>query len=196
MQLKILRILTISIKVDSRKKKAWAVAGIAVHLLGDTFAHRAMVPTEATYSKQYFTDTKLKELNKRTDEYVIEFRDIKKYSKASIKTADINKVYEDNPQFYSNRFDAASAAIGIMVEDLKALNGYNIIKILKNCGIDTTDEKTRIRLNNLVNYGNSAGYTGTDLALYSTSGYKANYIDNACTPGDLDVYDYPTGAVC
>lgn len=157
----------------------YMLLGIAAHVLGDTFAHRTMVPKAAqggsasdakTFKKTDFVNwTKFQA---RVADSVIEFRDIGHYMKAGLKNN-----YTDNISFYSDRYAAAKKGVANMIGNYQADKGFSITRFY-------TDGLGR-NLNNFQAYAVSAGYSD-NVSAFSTGKYR---VDGS---NDRDHVDYPS----
>ena len=92
----------------------------------------------------------------------MEFRDIRVYA-----IDDVRSKYEDNPSFYSTRYEASINATYNMIQFFKAKKDFMVDKIL----LENTS--FNLELNNLQAYTKSAGYN-TDVEKYSTYDYRCN----------------------
>lgn len=170
----------------------WMIMGYAVHLLGDIFAHRTMVPTQASFEakktstnfkKSDFNSDMLSEIKKQIKNNNIEFRDIQHYT-----TNKKPSWYEDNVDFYPNRYKASGNAVYKLIRAFESRTLFNPIAVMtKGVGF-------QMKLNNFKGYTNSAGYNGNEVTSYSTSSFRVNAMkkDGILQPmsNEIDCYDY------
>lgn len=172
--------------VTGKSQRIYMMLGIAAHLLGDTYAHRTMVPTDVkwgsskdnqTFVKNDFTDwTKFKT---RVTANVIEFRDIKSY----LKNVDANN-YTDKTDFYSNRYKGTKKAVANLFKRFGNNNTFSVKKFYHG------DETGFGRLlNNLSAYAISAGYSD-DLSQNSTKEYRVDFPNGSVRKNERDYVDY------
>lgn len=173
---------------STQEWKAWAILGVAIHMLGDTYAHRTMLPKSATGGSQRTATSMIKsdftdwaKFNATKNNAVIEFRDIKNY----MKTKSALK-YEDYTGFYGNRYTATKDAVANMITAFRNKRDFDV-KLIFVDGV-----KFSLRLNNFSEYAKSAGYN-TDVSSMSTKIYRANwkYIGTGKRLNDDDRKDYP-----
>lgn len=170
----------------------WLVMGFAVHLTGDIFAHRTIVPSNTGYSDEKtaskfdindFEKDGLAKIKKEVKAGNIEFRDIRLYT-SSHKPSE----YEDDTSFYPNRYNAAGNAVAKLTTGFEAGRKYSVKYILLD------DVGFKMRLNNLINYTNSAGFKGEEVAAIGTKNFRVNMrtVNGTLKPYDneLDAYNY------
>lgn len=173
--------------VSGKSQRIYMMLGIAAHLLGDTYAHRTMVPKNVnwgstkdnhTFVKSDFIDWS--KCKTRVEANVIEFRDIKCY----LKNADSNN-YTDKTDFYSNRYTGAKGAIANLFKRFGNNKTFSVKKFYH--GDETGFGR---QLNNLTAYANSAGYYD-DLSAYSTAEYRVDFPDGSSPrKNERDYVDY------
>lgn len=158
--------------ISGNKNLKYMIFGIAVHLLGDTFAHRTMVPKTADstiFNKSDFKDWA--NFEARVSDSVIECRDISSYLKNDAGG------YADRISFYSDRYTAAQSGVSNMISYYLQDKGLNIKKFF-------TSNFSK-KLNNFQAYSLSAGYLD-DVSAFSTGKYR---VDGS---NDRDHVDYPS----
>lgn len=142
--------------------KAAYIIGFALHLLGDTYAHRTMVPREDTElnSGLFGSNEKLRiNFNIKKINFVIETRDLKFFELNS---------YEDDGDFYKERHDASEKSVKNILSLYQANNAFSPHTIfIAGVGYN-------LKLNNLRAYGESNGYTNEGLESISTDVYRVN----------------------
>lgn len=155
------------------------IMGLAVHLLGDTFAHRTMVPkdAESSFASSNFTSGDWNGFKARLADYVIEFRDIKTYSDSGL-----NSVYEDNTSFYSNRYNATKKTVKNLITLYNGDKVFDLGKIISGFGFLR-------KLNNFQGYADSAG-CGIDVSDYSTEVFRVDHPDKGVKDNEKDYVDY------
>ncbi len=158
--------------------KSYMIMGLAAHLLGDTFAHRTMVPKDAKFDKAYFGGN-WGDFQNRLADYVIEFRDIKKYSTDSNAS---RKAYEDNISFYPNRYNATEKSVRNLLALYKNNNAFNLGSIIKDFGFVR-------KLNNFQAYANSAGFS-TNVFAYSTDVFRVDWFGGEDEDNESDYENY------
>lgn len=148
--------------------KSYMIMGLAAHLLGDTFAHRAMVPKDAasSFDSSDFTTAGWTDFKKRLADYVIEFRDIKNYTKNEVGTG----VYEDNISFYPNRYNATKKSVENLLALYKNNNAFNLGTIISGFGFVR-------ELNNFQAYADSAGCL-INVSAYSTDNFRVDRFES------------------
>ena len=145
----------------NNKEKAAKILGLATHLLGDTFAHRTMVPQNAQLSKSDFNSADWSALKWRIEKFVIETRDLKYYGAETSK-------YEDNPSFYSVRFSASKQCVGNLIKL------YNDGEAFSSKKIYVSGVSFNLKLNNLSSYAISNIVQNDSLDAISTKDYRVN----------------------
>ncbi len=158
--------------------KSYMIMGLAAHLLGDTFAHRTMVPKDAKFDKAYFGGN-WGDFQNRLADYVIEFRDIKKYSTDSNAS---RKAYEDNISFYPNRYNATEKSVRNLLALYKNNKAFNLGPIIKDFGFVR-------KLNNFQAYANSAGFS-TNVSAYSTDVFRVDWFGGEDEDNESDYENY------
>ncbi len=162
----------------SKKENRLMTIGIAIHLVGDTYAHRAMLPG---YKINDFNKKEMKDWDTFYNSYcagTLEFRDIKWFQKVKD-----NSKYEDNKSFYPNRYNTSLTAIEQLLtifRDKKSFNPDKIYGLVRFEG----------QLNNLYAYADAAGYTSDKLAYNSTAQYRANVVNGKAGVYDLGYAEY------
>ena len=140
--------------------------GFAVHLVGDIYAHRTMVPENDTkITAETFVGIK-KEwweiYRQKRSHFVIETRDLKNFG---LDTGD----FEDNRKdFYKQRFNASNKSVG------NILTLYSGDKAFSPHAIFIAGVGYTLKLNNLRAYGESNGYVNVGLDAISTDVYRVN----------------------
>ena len=148
---------------DSNKKIAATIMGFALHLVGDIYAHRTMVPENDTQIKRKaFKSDELWDIyyNKRVH-FVIEMRDLKKFK---LKTTE----FEDKESIYDERIKASKKSVENILTLYQADQAFSPYKIFI-AGVGYT-----LKLNNLRAYGESNGYANEGLGAISTDVYRVN----------------------
>ena len=148
---------------DSNKKIAATIMGFALHLVGDIYAHRTMVPENDTQIKRKaFKSDELWDIyyNKRVH-FVIEMRDLKKFK---LKTTE----FEDKESIYDERIKASKKSVENILTLYQADQAFSPYKIFI-AGVGYT-----LKLNNLRAYGESNGYANEGLGVISTDVYRVN----------------------
>lgn len=151
---------------ESNKKIAASIMGFAVHLVGDIYAHRTMVPENDTkITAETFVGIK-KEwweiYRQKRSHFVIETRDLKNFG---LDTGD----FEDNRKdFYKQRFNASNKSVG------NILTLYSGDKAFSPHAIFIAGVGYTLKLNNLRAYGESNGYVNVGLDAISTDVYRVN----------------------
>lgn len=121
------------------------ILGYAAHLAGDVFAHRTMVPSVSGFTLSDFDS----DFSADVKAGIVAFRDIELYAKDG---TEYNSKYIDNPSFYPNRYNDASANISDMLTtkaenfDYYAFLGpfsngvklENFKQYVKNSGLDVS----------------------------------------------------------
>lgn len=175
------------------------IMGMAVHLLGDTFAHRTMVPRTAGSVNSLFSDYSTvnnrfytghfrdwQDFYNRQQDWVLETRDINMYKASG---TDTKKYYEDNSEsggFYVSRYTYTKKTINSML-NLFSVNGgsgsaYNPTTIFDQSGYS-------LYLNNLNAYAHHAGYTDFS-CYYSTNRFRVDMVDGILHPNEQDCLYY------
>ena len=161
------------VKVGSKDERRYMILGMAAHLIGDTFAHRTMIPEGLTggssRGSKTFATSHFKNWNDFYDRYqktYVEFRDISKYLKSGQKN-----LYTDRVDFLPNRFEAS-----------KDGNGFSASKFFLETGFAK-------KLNNLNGYMQSAG-EGAIAGNLSTSNYRVDAADGKIATNVKDYVDY------
>ena len=125
----------------------------------------------------------LSEIKKQIKNNNIEFRDIQHYT-----TNKKPSWYEDNVDFYPNRYKASGNAVYKLIRAFESRTLFNPIAVMtKGVGF-------QMKLNNFKGYTNSAGYNGNEVTSYSTSSFRVNAMkkDGILQPmsNEIDCYDY------
>lgn len=174
----------------NKAKKGYIIMGFAIHLMGDIYAHRTMVPTTAcdktstgyVLKQSDFEDWS--DFEARVEDFVVEFRDIKEYM-----VNKSNSVYEDKVSFYPERYAATKSSVASLIKRFNNDNGFDLQKFLgPQHGLDR-------KLNNLINYAVSNGMKSSDAeAVFekvSTVHYKVDVATEAeVKPREKDYKDY------
>lgn len=167
---------------DSLAKKKWMTLGIAIHILGDTYAHRTMIPSGEINK---FKKSDMADWTGFYNSYcagTLEFRDVKWYQ----TDGDTTK-YEDNTALFRNRYEISQIAVKDFINTFLSDSGFSPYTFYGN-------RKFEGALNNLYAYAQAAGYSDRNDALFcnSTPGYYANTVKGE--PGKYDLgyteYDY------
>lgn len=146
----------------NNSEKAAYIIGLASHELGDTFAHRTMIPKDDTSIQSgLFSNDLWLTFNWKKIHFLIETRDLKKFL---LPTSE----YEDNTRFYSQRYGASRGSIGAM------LYLYNNSRSFSPRDIFTNYTAFDLKLNNLRAYAESNGYSNEGLEGISTNVYRVN----------------------
>lgn len=171
------------INADSKKTRRYMILGMAAHLLGDTFAHRTMVPVGAsggsskdskTFVKTHFKDWN--DFSKRYTGLYIEFRDIKNYLKGT------DNPYTDKSDFFPNRFTAAKTGVANLFKRYENENSFSVSKFYIETGFSK-------KLNNFNGYLESAGQ-GKVADEYSTANYRVDAPSGNISGNEKDYKDY------
>ena len=158
--------------------------GIAAHLIGDTFAHRTMVPKGAsggssrgskTFVKAHFKNWS--DFYNRYQNNYIEFRDLNKY----LINKDYN-TYTDRIDFFPNRYEATKDGVANMFQRYENENPFSASKFF----IETGFAK---QLNNFNGYLESAG-EGRIAGELSTDNYRVDAPDGKVSANEKDYVDY------
>lgn len=149
----------------SNEEIAAYIMGFALHLVGDIYAHRTMVPRDDTQITADNFDKKHEKwwetYREKRLHFVIETRDLKKFGLAT-------KDFEDSKNFYKQRYDASNKSIN------NILTLYNGDKAFSPHTIFIAGVGYTLKLNNLRAYGESNGYTNEGLEAISTDVYRVN----------------------
>ena len=147
--------LSKKVGASSTTQKKYVILGMAAHLIGDTFAHRTMVPKGAsggssrdskTFVKAHFGNN-WSGFKDRYEKLFIEFRDIKNYLPNPN-----NNVYTDRSDFFPNRFTASKNGVAKLVKRYEGGKAFSATAFynLEEGGFSKN-------LNNLNGYLKSAG---------------------------------------
>lgn len=151
---------------ESNKKIAASVMGFAVHLVGDIYAHRTMVPENDTRITADTFGEKKKELweiyRQKRSHFVIETRDLKAFG---LKTHNFE---DESEKFYKQRFNASNKSVA------NILTLYSGDKAFSPHAIFIAGVGYTLKLNNLRAYGESNGYVNVGLDAISTDVYRVN----------------------
>lgn len=164
---------------NDNKGKSYMILGLAVHLLGDTFAHRTMVHENdlIRFNSTHFKNWE--DFKKRVQYKVIECRDIKKYTKDGVTT----KEYEDNTSFIVNRYHTTKKAVDNLIFSYGLNHPYDMWKYLYNFDFER-------KLNNLQAYADSAG-CNVNISAYSTDlFYVDKIVGEEMEDNESDYTDY------
>lgn len=171
--------------VENKKQRRYMILGMAAHLIGDTFAHRTMVPEGLTGgssrgSKTFDTDhfKNWADFYNRYQATHVEFRDLKHY----LKNGQTN-LYTDKSDFLPNRFEAAKNGVANLFKRYNNDNDFSASKFFLETGFSK-------KLNNLNGYMESAG-EGATAGVLSTSNYRVDAPDGKPSPNEQDYKDYP-----
>lgn len=173
------------VNADTKKKRRYMILGMAAHLLGDTFAHRTMVPTSAkggsskdnhTFVTSDFNNWS--DFQSRYKANVIEFRDIKNYLKSSA-----SNIYTDKTDFYSHRFTCTKKAVANFFQRYENGNSFSVKKFFIDSGFER-------ELNNFQAYSRSAGQSD-DVSAISTDNYRVDRPNGSIAGNEKDYVDYP-----
>lgn len=174
---------------------AWMTLGFAIHLAGDMYAHRTILPKDS-WEIYYGTSKGLKDkdcpafsvVDYKMGNSVIEFRDIKCYMEKGLSNSYKCQSYEDNTNFYSTRYNAAKSTVGNLLTHLNDKKNFSVNSvIIKNLNLDY-----EVKLNNFEGYLKSAGYSSTAETLKRSSNkYRVNLV-NKSNPTSSDKNDYKT----
>ena len=169
----------------TKKQKRYMILGMAAHLIGDTFAHRTMVPEGLTGgssrgSKTFDTDhfKNWADFYNRYQATHVEFRDIKHYLKTEQKN-----LYTDASDFLPNRFAAAKKGVANLFAEYNKGNKFSAEQFFLNTGFSK-------KLNNLKGYLKSAEEQA-NIGTCSTSNYRVDAHDGKPAPNEQDYKDYP-----
>lgn len=114
-------------KITSRNlyniEMRYLVVGLALHTIGDVYAHRTFIPTyfatnETEFNnafKNYIDREKYSALKKRIKEKTMIPTEFKNYIKSDYSSGQ-NMLYEDNPNFMPLRYTYSKSAAAIFVE--------------------------------------------------------------------------------
>ena len=168
------------------KQKRYMIMGMAAHLLGDTFAHRTMVPKETKVGSSKGSQTFAKsdfggnwnDFSKRYQNLFIEFRDIKNYLTIN------NNPYTDKSDFFPNRFIAAKNGVSKLFKRFENEKSFSV-PYFYNLEAGGFSKK----LNNFNGYLSSAGQAQVD-ASYSTNNYRVDTPKGQVTPNEKDYIYY------
>ena len=168
----------------SKKQRRYTILGIAAHLIGDTFAHRTMVPKGAsggssrgskTFVKAHFKNWS--DFYNRYQNNYIEFRDLNKY----LINKDYN-TYTDRIDFFPNRYEATKDGVANMFQRYENENPFSASKFF----IETGFAK---QLNNFNGYLESAE-EGRIAGELSTDNYRVDAPDGKVSANEKDYVDY------
>lgn len=172
------------VKVGSKDERRYMILGMAAHLIGDTFAHRTMIPEGLTggssRGSKTFATSHFKNWNDFYDRYqktYVEFRDISKYLKSGQKN-----LYTDRVDFLPNRFEASKDGVANLFKRFNNGNGFSASKFFLETGFAK-------KLNNLNGYMQSAG-EGAIAGNLSTSNYRVDAADGKIATNEKDYVDY------
>ena len=144
----------------SNAEKGARVIGLASHLLGDSFAHRTMVPKDDTLvSSDLFSKDMWETFNWKKIHFVIETRDLKFFDLATTN-------YEDNVSFYNQRYMVTRTSVGNLLSMYGSDQAFSARSIY---GVSYD-----MKLNNLKAYGESNGCVNDGLEAISTDVYRVN----------------------
>lgn len=175
-------------KFNTNEQRIYVILGMAAHLLGDTFAHRTMVPKNVnwgstkdnhTFIKGDFTN--LADFQNRVKAEVIEFRDIKNYLNSSA-----TNIYTDQTDFYSNRYTATKKAVANLFKRYSNNKPFSVLQFYTE-----TETGFGRKLNNLTNYAKSAGYND-EISANSSKGFRVDKPGGKFKENELDYKDYIT----
>ena len=179
--------LSNAVEAVNTKQKKYMILGMAAHLIGDTFAHRTMVPVGArfgssrdsqTFVKAHFGDN-WNGFKDRYQNLFIEFRDIKNYLVNSN-----NNVYTDKSDFFPNRFTAAKNGVAKLIKRYENGKSFSVTAFY-----NLEDNGFSKKLNNLNGYLQSAGQGVVD-EKYSTNTYRVDAPNGKRSPNESDCIYY------
>ena len=140
------------LKASNKVKKGYLIMGFAIHLMGDIYAHRTLVPTTACdktstgYILKQSDFTDWSDFEARVEDFVVEFRDIKEYMRTPS-----GATYEDKATFYPERYTATESSVASLIKRFNNDKGFDLQKFLgSQHGLDR-------KLNNFINYAVSNG---------------------------------------
>lgn len=168
---------------DNTQRKH-AMLGVAAHLLGDTFAHRTMIPSGATGgsakgSKTFNkSDFEWADFEKRFKATAVEFRDINHYLKPKK-----SNIYTDRIDFFPNRYVATKAGVNKIFARYNNGYAFSVAKFYTETGFAK-------KLNNFQAYVKSAGFSD-NVSAFSTSNYRVDKPNGIVSSNETDYVDYP-----
>lgn len=169
---------------NSNEQMRYVILGMAAHLLGDTYAHRTIIPKDASGSSSKSSQTFRKSDFKNWSDFkarfqasALEFRDINKYLKVE------KNDYTDHTDFFPNRYVATKAGVNKIFARFN--NGYNfsVAKFYTETGFVK-------QLNNFQAYTNNAGFSD-NVAKISAPNYRVDWVNGAVSSNENDYIDYP-----
>lgn len=172
------------VQVSSKDERRYMILGMAAHLIGDTFAHRTMIPEGLTggssRGSKTFDTSHFKNWNDFYDRYqktYVEFRDINKYLKSGQKN-----LYTDRVDFLPNRFEASKNGVANLFQRFNNDKDFSASKFFLETGFAK-------KLNNFNGYLTSAG-EGAIAGNLSTSNYRVDAADGKIATNEKDYVDY------
>ena len=144
-------------------EKKFLVIGLAIHLIGDTYAHRAVVPTNFSNDSLYTSKIKsiggkyiknedgLKKAIKKGDFYCTKFSTYLDESKLKNDDKSANSIFEDNDKFMHERYHYSEVSSQNFVTSILKEGGKFSYTIVVN-NKPYKDSDSSIRYINLYNY--------------------------------------------
>lgn len=143
-------------------QKAWLVLGMAAHLLGDTFAHRTIVPTSEAENISEGTTALKRDILLG----IVETRDLKAAEYGNLNTSR----YEDSTTFLAARYSETINEVYYLAESLYNKADFEPYQII--CPIEEFPE-AGYKLNFFSGYVKQSGYAvDTEIKAVSTSTYQ------------------------
>ena len=99
----------LNIDETTRHNKAYKLMGIAIHTVGDVYAHRTMVTTDMEFDRELFKNYNIFWAD--VEQGKVEFRNIHNYMNGE------DDRYEDNPKFCAWRYQYAKQAVRDLIKD-------------------------------------------------------------------------------
>lgn len=160
--------------VLSRKVLQYRAFAYLIHLIGDVFSHRTMVPSSATvtsdittfnnsrngstssskylFSKHLSPDASLSSFITNVKNGTLQFRDVKSYFPQK-------EYYEDCVNFFRNRFVSACRSVKMLCE--KIASNDSTINFTIFMSMFDGSELANVKLNSLKLFINNCNYTGS-----------------------------------